>query len=715
MNNAFLTKAQDKTLVLKIWEIIEQIRYYQDLYNMASPCISDAFFDELLQVYHKDWLQLSCHDARLLEENCNFLPHINIMDFNLNRGGQTVLAHSVPMLSLNNIFNMEGLRDFIKRSHNFVKDAEVWPLMVEPKIDGFSLALYYQACLKEHGVLQLTLIKALTRGNGFMGEDVTHRVRFMENVTPQPVQLKECYINMFKEKFNVLEIRGEGFMEKKAFEELQNNSGGGFASARNAAVGTLKHLNLELSCKRKLKFLPYAMVLNREELRRALNTQQEIMQFIASLGFQTPTHALVNSMEQFEDFKSAWPEAKNLLPYQTDGLVLKINNLNLQERMGFLAKVPRFATAFKFNAPYHVSKLLKVITQVGRTGVVTPVALIEPILIEGVRVSKASLHNAKEIICLNLNVGDMVKIVRSGEVIPYILGVEKKINPQAVRDFVEDLFANCPSCYAPLQKQEIFYKCLNWQNCQGQILARLEHFVSKMAFNIKGVGPEQLKLFMNNFGVRDWCHIFELHIYRKELLNLHGMGEVLVNKLLGAIEFSKNISMDRFIFALGINLVGKQNADIIANFYGNMQSFLEDAVDLQKLQNNLGNNLGIGPRVLIEINNFVTQRYQEISKLVQLVNISHASIQADMPSMTNNTFNNKNFLITGVFEGISRQELSYKIKSRGGKVLSVFSKNMDFLICGARPGSKLQRVESFIAEGGRVKIIEEAALIDFFD
>ena len=624
--------------------------YYED----SNPEISDEEYDSLTK------------RLRELTSACDlFAQDLFTLGLFQNQTKFQKIAHRSPMLSLGNVFDEAELGDFLKRINNFLNtDGQFYEFVAEKKIDGVSFSALYDGG---------NLVHILTRGDGEIGENIT------ENILTIPNFPKKIEIN------DAIEVRGEVYMLNSDFEELnrENTKTGSkiFANPRNAASGSLRQLDSTLTKARNLKYFAYSAIFYGEN---PCKTQGEIYEFLSKNGFCVNDFAVCNSIEEMLGYYNTVSKNRFEIGYDIDGIVYKINNLTLQKRLGMTANAPRWAVAHKFSSKKTQTKLENITLQVGRTGIITPVAELLPVNLGGVVIKRATLHNKDEIHRLNINIGDIVEIERAGDVIPKILKVvEKKL------DRVFDFPKNCPCCDGELVQADTLIRCMNSTNCREQTLGRLKYFASKECFNIVGLGEKQIEEFFNKGFVSTFCDIFLLpeKIEEMELKNWEGWGEISVKNLVLAIEKAKNVSLSRLINAFGIYSVGIENAKILAGFFKTANALTQN-VSLQMLLE----LDGIGEKTAMEVISFLEIHKEEITKLLSKIDCFHEE----------QTKGNKGgVLFTGILS-ISRAEAKEIAQKAGFSVASSVVRGLEYLICGQEAGSKLKKAQEL-----GVKILNE--------
>ncbi|WP_035508353.1 NAD-dependent DNA ligase LigA [Halobacillus karajensis] len=641
------TEAQQQMEILK--EQLEQYSY--EYHTLDDPSVSDYEYDKEMQQLIK------------LEEE---FPDLQTPDSPTQRvGGKPLDAfekvqHDIPMLSLGNAFNDEELRDFDRRVKNGT-DAEV-NYVCELKIDGLAVSLKY-----EDGVF----VRGATRGDGTTGEDITKNLRTIRNI---PLRLKEPV---------TIEVRGEAYMPKKSFlalnEAKEANGDEPFANPRNAAAGSLRQLDPKIAAKRNLDIFLYGIGLWEND---PSGTHSERLKKMNDLGLKTnPEWKKCNNIEEVIDYVNGWVEHRADLDYEIDGIVIKVDSLDQQEDLGFTAKSPRWATAYKFPAEEAITRLENIELSVGRTGAVTPTAILDPVKVAGTTVQRASLHNEDLIIEKDIRIGDTVVIKKAGDIIPEVVRV---VEDQRTGE--EDPYRmpeECPECGSKLVRldEEVALRCIN-PNCPAQLREGLIHFVSRNAMDIEGLGEKVIaQLFQENL-IHNIADLYKLD--REELLQLDRMGEKSVENLLKAIEASKENSLERLLFGLGVRYVGSKAASTLARHFEHMDALIEsDAAALESIPE-------IGSKMAESIASYF-EKEQVIQLLEELkglgLNMEYKGAKkSDLP--VDSPFMDKTIVLTGAMEHFSRSKAKKIVEDLGGKVTGSVSKKTDLLIAGEEAGSK---------------------------
>ena len=561
---------KEKTIKKELQKLAKEIKQHNTFYHkLDKPIIPDDEFDKLVIKYN------------LLEKK---FPKLKIKNSPNYYVGSKMLEkfskvnHKAPMLSLSNAYNYKDIEDFIKRIKKYIINEDIsFSFCCEPKIDGLSINLTYQ-----NG----KLILGSTRGDGKIGENVTENI---VNIDGIPSKLKDINIP------EIIEIRGEIFLEKKDFLKLNEklNDNEKFSNPRNAAAGSVRQLNKNITKSRPLKFIAHGIGKCSKEYFN-LNSIYEDM---VSWGFKRNTYFhLCKTSKEMEIYYKKIDQLRSKIPYDIDGVVFKINDVNIQKRLGYVGKNPRWAIAYKFASEKASTYIKNIEYQVGRTGAVTPVARLSPVSIGGVMISNVTLHNFDEIKKKDIRINDKVEIQRAGDVIPHVLRIIKE---NKKRNEIISVPSNCPVCKKQLTKdiEEAVLRCNNYNSCEAQLKERLIHFVSKKGFNIVGMGSKQIKLFWKLNLVKKASDIFYLDNYKKQIVNLEGWGEKSYNNLVENIEKSKKIDLDKFLFSLSIRYVGETNSQILSKHFISIKNLINNFNKISSLSN-IG---GLGPKAIHSI------------------------------------------------------------------------------------------------------------------
>jgi len=635
----------------RITTLCEYLNKQNQLYYVQnSPEISDAEYDLLyseLKYLESQYPQLIQPDSPTQKVGTD-LPFTNVK----------TKPHLQKMYSLDNAFSTDEIEAFLSKISQPIPS-----LCLEHKIDGLSINLIYQNGL---------LVDALTRGDGETGEVVTENILTITEI-PRKIGFQDT-----------IEIRGEVYMTKADFERLNaqraENAQKLYANPRNVASGTLKLKDPAIVASRNLKVFIYGIGTGKQHFQRHSDT----LKWCAKMGFPINPHfVVVDSVPDIIKYCQDWDIQRSQLPYEIDGIVVKIDSLTLQDQLGFTSKSPKWAVAYKFKAEELVTTLKDVIYQVGRTGAVTPVAILEPIAISGSVVSRATLHNADEIGRLGLRIGDSVKIIKSGEIIPKIIEVVSSSSGALVT-----FPTQCPECGSPLHKDSdgaIFYCDSN--ACPAQAKRKLIHFCSKDAMDIEGLGTSIINQLYDQKILSTIESIY--HIDFDQLVKQNMLGPKIAENLKHAIEESKNRDLDRLIFALGIRFVGQLTSKILAQHFQSITAFYTATADTLKTIDEVGDKIATA----------IVQFFQDKENTDLIQGLTNIGINTQLkrkstPSKVNENINGKKFLITGSFAQYSRSDIEAIITENGGINISAVSKNLDYLIVGQSPGSKLQKAQN---------------------
>ena len=636
-------------------------KYSYDYYVEDNPQISDTEYDTLYKQLEK------------LEENH---PEYILENSPTQRVGDRVLdefekiTHKVPMLSLSNTFSTEDLRDFDARISKLVPDYSV-EYICELKIDGLAISIKY-----EDG----RLVSAATRGDGSIGEDVTENIKTIFSI---PKVLKDN---------RTFEVRGEVYLPRKSFEllnsERESNNEVLFANPRNAAAGSLRQLDSKITAKRRLSAFIYSIVGDDSIISQenALNTAKEYNLPV------NPNFKLCKNIDEVIDYINYWTEHKTHLPYDIDGIVIKVNSYSTQEEVGYTQKSPRWATAYKFPEEELATKLLDVELSVGRTGIITPVAILDPIVISGSTVSKASLHNKDIIEELDIHIDDMVVVKKAGEIIPKVVRVVRELRTESSTKYV--MPNTCPSCgqQTYTKENDPFTRCKN-PDCPDQNIRRIIHFASRDALNIEGLGDKVVATLYEKGIIAHTIDLFSLE--REKLISLDRMGEKSADNLLNAIENSKKSSLDKVIFALGILNVGKKAGKILAEKYLNLSNLMNATLD------ELVNLDDVGQITAESILDYLSDE-NNIKFINDLIKVGMNPQYEVQEVNTDNIFAGKTVVLTGKLVELTRNEAKEYLEKYGAKVTGSVTSKTDLVIAGEKAGSKLAKAEQL-----GIKVINE--------
>jgi len=646
-----MNKDIEKIYKKKIKELEKHNKLYHD---KSAPAISDREFDDLkLEIINLEKKYSFLKSAKSPSNSVGFKPSKNFKKF----------KHKVQMLSLSNAFDRDDLINFEKKILNYLNEKISLEYSVEPKIDGISASLTY---------LNGNLTYGVSRGDGSEGELITNNLKTIKDI-PHKLLKK----NIPKE----IEIRGEVFIEKKDFEKIKDN----FANPRNAASGSLRQKDPQETSKIPLKFIAYTFGFISEN---KFKNQSNFLSALKYWGFLTSDYnKIIKSTDELLKFHEQFEKKRFDLNYDIDGLVYKVNNLQLQKRLGFTSNAPRWAIAHKFSADHAYSEILNIDIQVGRTGALTPVAKVKPVNIGGVVVSNATLHNEDEIIRKDIRIGDTVKIERAGDVIPHVLEVDLKKRKKTQIKFIFPRI--CPSCGSKTEKEfnkitkkfDAVRRCANdGYTCNKIAIEKIKHFISKDAINIDGLGKKVIEKFWDLKFIKLPQDIYNLNF--QKISSLDGWGSQSASNLKFSIENSKEVTLDKFIFSLGIRHIGIENAKIIADFTKNIKSFLNF------LKNDKFNELinidGIGETQVKSLEKFFQNKtnIRVVEKLSEILNIKDRAVKSK------GKLKNISFMFTGKLQNISRAEAKSLIEENAGSIVSSVTKKLDYLVIGEKPTNR---------------------------
>ena len=654
--------------VTKIFELRTLLKKYEyEYYVLNKSSVSDAEYDKLMN--------------QLIDLESKY-PQFITPDSPTQKVGGTFdssfkkVKHSKAMLSLSNVYNEEEINLFNNRVIEAIDHSNV-EYVCECKIDGLSISLVY-----ENGVL----VKAATRGDGVVGEDITLNAYNIECI-PSKIDFKEP-----------LEVRGEVYMSKSTLKALNikqvEEGKEEFANCRNAAAGSLRVLDYNITKQRNLQAFIYTLI---EPEKYGIKTQYEALMFMKKLGFPVNEHAkIVKSVDEILAFISNLSSIRADLAYDIDGVVLKVNELDLYSTIGNTAKAPKWATAYKFPPDEVPSKLLDIIFTVGRTGRITPNAVIEPTKVAGSTITRSTLHNEDYIKAKDLRIGDTVYIHKAGDVIPEVGEVLLDRRPKDAKPFV--MISHCPICGEALYKEEneADHYCINI-NCPARVLESVIHFCERKAMNIEGMGEANVKMLLDMGYIKNIADIYELHQYSYELKHIPGWGEKSVNNLLAAIENSKKNSLEKLLFALGILEVGEKTAKILANEFNTLDDLMNASVERLSAVDNIGEVMSVN------IYNFFKEE-KNVELINKLKEYGLNTINLNQRVINNDSyFSNKTIVLTGTLSFIGRSEASAILENEcGAKMSSSVSKKTDLVIVGDNAGSKLDKANAL-----HIQIMEE--------
>ena len=640
-----------KKRIQELTKIINQANY--EYYNLDNPTITDQEYDK----YLRELINLEEKYPDLADPNS---PSKRV-------GGEAIdkfnkVTHAIPMISLANVFNEEEIRDFDKR----IRNAGFTPTYVcELKIDGLSVSLHY-----EHGKLKF----AATRGDGVTGEDITENVKTIKTV---PLDLGRDID---------IEVRGEIYMNKATLEKINReremNGESKLQNVRNAAAGSIRQLDPKVAAKRHLDTWIYHLP---NPIDYGIFTHYEALEFMKDLGFKVnPASKLVGGIDGILEYIKEYTEKRDKLPYEIDGIVIKVNDIRMQQELGSTVKYPRWATAYKFPAEEVLTKLIDIKFTVGRTGQVTPNAVLEPVLVMGSTIRRATLHNEDYCRSLDLRIGDIVSIKKAGDVIPEV--VEAKVERRIGTEKPFEMINTCPICGSNLVKKgNVDYFCIN-DECPKKNIESLIHFASRNAMNIDGLGDEIIEDFYNEGFIRTIPDFYHLSEHKEDIIELEGYGLKKVTNLLLAIEESKQNSVERLIFGLGIPGIGAKNAKLLASIFKDIYNIsnatYEDLVSIRDIGDILAKNI---------VNYFANPANISLINTLEDLGVNMKYLGVEVKS--NENFTDKKFVITGTISFMSRDEAKALIEAYGGKCIDSVSKKTDVVIVGDAPGSKYTKAQ----------------------
>jgi DNA ligase (NAD+) len=646
----------------KLEALREKIRHHEYLYYVLdNPEISDGDFDKLMR-------QLKDLEAEHPERITPDSPTQRVGG--KPREGFVKVAHSSPMLSLDNTYSEDELRGWERRVHELTGRSDV-DYVCELKLDGMSLALIYEAG---------NLVRGITRGDGSVGEDVTLNIRTVRSI---PLSIPKDKLKKAGLPAD-FEVRGELLMPtasfKKINEERERDGLPTFANPRNFTAGTVRQLDANITAQRRLDYFPYILLRNG---RTYFDHHSKTLAALEAAGFKVnPNHKLVHSMDQVWAFIQEWEAKRDSLPYEIDGIVVKVDRTGLQDELGFTGKAPRWAIAYKYAARAAVTKLENVRWQVGRTGKLTPVAELAPVLIGGTTVRNATLHNMDEIERLGVKIGDWVQVERGGDVIPKVAKViDDKDHPRGKGQIQAP--EKCPVCGTKVVRTEgeVDYRCIN-ANCPAKLLGTILHFASRGVMNIDGMGDSLVNQLIERGLVKNVADIYDLS--KKDLLSLDRFADKSAQNILDEIESSKKLPLERVIYGLGIRMVGERTAQFLAEHFGSMDA-LEHA-SVEELQN----VNEVGPRIAESIVEFFSIAANR--KLVERLREAGLTLKGQKKER-GTKLAGKTFVLTGTLAHFTRDEAKKMIEDAGGKVTGSVSKKTDYVVAGADAGSKLDKAK----------------------
>ncbi len=659
-------------------ELREQINHHNYRYYVLDDTeISDGEYDRLMV------------ELRRLEEDH---PSLVTPESPTQRVGASPadgfdqVQHRLPMLSLGNAFNEDDLQAWYRRVKGLLDDAD-FDLVCELKIDGLAVSLTYQ-----DGVL----VQGATRGDGTAGEDVTQNLRTIRTIP----------MSLLGEPPPYLEVRGEVYLPLEDFRRLNEERAERgeplYANPRNTGAGSVRQLDPKVTASRNMHIWVYSLGDIGETVRP--NGHWDSLQWLNGLGFRiNPENQICNNLQEAVDYYHSWMEKRHDLPYEIDGVVIKVNPFAYQDSLGVVGREPRWAIAFKFPAEQAVTRLLDIGINVGRTGSLNPYAILGPVVVSGVTVRQASLHNEEDINRKDIRIGDWVTVERAGDVIPQVVG--PVLDRRTGQEQVFKMPANCPVCGTQVVKpeSEAMHRCPN-TSCPVQFFELLKHFVSKGAMDIDGLGEQWCNILIENSLVKDVADLYRLD--KEELLKLDRMGDKLATKIMTNVEVSKQRPLHRVLFALGIIHVGSEIAELLTQRYASLNEMAEaTSEELTEIP-------GIGPKIAESVADYfaVPLNQQVLKDLGEAGVVLHHDIPDIQEAADDLPFSGKSFVVTGTLSGFTRREAEDRIKILGGNVSSAVTRKTDYLVAGGSPGSK-------VAAAGRLgtEILDEAAFLELMD
>lgn len=662
-------------IITQIAQLKKQLRHHNHLYYVLdNPQISDAQYDDLFQ------------QLKTLEQQ---YPSLQTSDSPTQRvGGQALLAfnsisHTVPMLSLGNVFNEPELIDFERKVKERLETSINIEYCAELKLDGLAISLIY-----EKGVFKL----GATRGDGLTGEDISHNLKTIRNL---PLQLSTA------NPPDLLEVRGEVLMPKAGFEKLnqqaQVKGEKTFANPRNAAAGSVRQLDPQIAAKRPLAFYAYAVA--QVEGQTLPTTQYEVLKWLEGMGFSLSEGVATGMGVDFaQAFYAKVQQQRSQLPYDIDGIVIKVNELAKQRALGMASREPRWATAYKFPAELASTTLESVDFQVGRTGALTPVARVKPVMVGGVTVSNITLHNMDEVRRLNLAIGDTIEVCRAGDVIPKVTQVLHKSDSGKLID----LPSACPVCASAIVQDDkgIIARCSGDIYCEAQMQRRLAHFVSRKAMNVDGLGERWLEQFLEIGLIKNAADLYTLTQEKILSAELEGMGEKLADKIILAIDKSKQTTLQRFLYALGIRGVGEGTSLALAQYFGSIEAIQAATEESLKQVPDIGE---VSAKWIVDY--FFEPAHQALLTAFQVNGVTWP----DVVITDNQALTGQSWVLTGTLNTLARDAAKEKLQKLGAKVSGSVSKKTTVVVAGAEAGSKLADAQKL-----GVSVWDEAQLLALF-
>ena len=679
--NTAKSAANEDAIVAQMRTFIDALKQHNYAYYVLdNPILEDSEYDQL----RRSLLELEEQYPDLLQPDS---PINQVGDMPLSTFTQ--VTHDIPMLSLGNVFEYDDLRDFMRRVNDRLSVAQQSPeYEMELKLDGLAVSLKYA-----YG----KFVQAVTRGDGQTGEDITQNAKTIRNL---PLWIPAAA------DIELLEVRGEVLMPKAGFERLnrlaEEKGDKTFANPRNAAAGSLRQLDPAIAASRPLAFYCYSV---NQGLPEHIKTQSAALAWLKTIGFTVSAVEVVQNPREAQAYYESVKETRGELPFEIDGMVIKVNSLALQQQLGFLSREPRWATAYKFPAETVMTRLHTIEWQVGRTGAITPVGKLEPVKVGGVTVSNVTLHNFGEIQRLDVRAGDMVSVHRAGDVIPKVTRVWTDQRPENSEPV--QLPSTCPVCDSPvvLPKDEALARCTGGLFCPAQQVEALIHFVSRRAMDIDGLGASWLISFFEHGLVKTVADIYQLHNHQEELITLEKLGEKSVQNILSAIEASKQTTLARFIYALGIRGVGETTAQNLAQQFGDLDALMSASIEKLLLTPDVG-----------AITAELTYKFFRAPHNIEVINaLREAGVHWDKVEQVASEglpLDGQTWVITGALDSMARDEAKAKLQALGAKVSGSISAKTTALLAGDKAGSKMAKAEKL-----GVKVVGEeeflAMLEDF--
>ncbi len=650
----------------------EELKQYNNEYYNSNPSINDFEYDHLKKKYND-----------LLLKNPNFKQFDNLGIGASPLSKFKKFKHYEPMLSLSNSFNLSGSKDFFDKASNFLKRQNTnYVFNVDCKIDGVSLSLIYK---------NSKLFKAITRGDGFIGEEITENVMSIKGV---PKILKNC-------KSDLIEIRGEVFFFRSDFEKLNKQFAkkDKFSNPRNAASGSLRQLDSKITRNRPLRFIPHGY--GKHSYDQEFLNFENFLTFCKKNNFdQTSYSKRYDNLDDIYKYISEIEKKRSTIDFDIDGMVIKISDLNLQKMLGNTNKYPRWAIAAKFSSEEALTQVKKIGLQIGRTGAITPVARLKPINIGGVIVSNATLHNFDEVIRKDIRVNDFVWVKRAGDVIPYVSKVDIEKREKTNKKFKIPKKCLCGSKIIKIEGEAVQRCSVGKSKCKYQKLESFKHFVSKKAMNIDGLGEKVIEKFISLNLINNKIDIYKLEGHKNKIINIEGFGEKSFFNLIESINKSKVTSLSRYLFSLGLRYLGENNSDLISLYFKNKIRF-KNFILSKKLREQLENIDGLGEKAIGSFINYFSDKtnLEESFRILDILEFE--DIKDNKISI------NKSILFTGTLQNMSRDRAKELAKKKGFKIASNVSKNLDFLVFGEKSGSKLKKAQDL-----KINILNEVEFLN---